>query len=178
MGCSASGIACCRGRGASTLVIMAAVSTAAVTMPPVHRASQLGRARCVLQNVACSQLDSSFFHPCTKRHALSELGAVHSQPDWALSGYREQNTASNTAQCCEHLIQHSRSIPWAEDLGFGVLTVANQHILTHILPNTNQNAVKGEDDQKIPFERICLIQTKKYSTGISLDPKKLEIKLH
>lgn len=45
-------------------------------------------------------------------------------------------------------------------MGFGVLTLANQHSLTHILPNTHQNEVKGEDYKKIPFEKICLIQTK------------------
>lgn len=146
---------------------MAAVPMAAVTMPLEHRASAAwGQHAVCWEALAHSELDTSFFHPCTEEDALRESGAVHQLARLDPQSFQRAEFCPRIcAQFCEHLIQHRRSTHWTEDLpwscmGLGVLTVANQHSLTHILPNTNQNEVKGEDYQKIPFEKLCLIQTK------------------
>lgn len=62
-------------------------------------------------------------------------------------------------------------------MGFGVLTLDEQCSLTLMLLNTNENALKGEDDQKVHFESRCLTQTKRIIDK-SLAPVEMEIKLH
>lgn len=146
---------------------MAAVPMAAVTMPLEHRASTARKEQAVCCTaLACSELDTSFFHPCRKEDALSELGAVHQPARLNSQSFQRTEFCPRIhAWFCEHLAQHRRSIHWTEDLpwsymGFGVLTVANQHSLTHMLPNTNQNEVKREGYQKIPFEKYVWAKQK------------------
>lgn len=73
---------------------MAAVPMAAVTMPLEHRASTAWEEHAVCCTaLPCSELDTSFFYPCTKEDALSESGAVHQLARLTPSHSIEQNSA-------------------------------------------------------------------------------------
>lgn len=61
-------------------------------------------------------------------------------------------------------------------MGFRVLTVDKQCSLTHVLLNTNQNAVRGSPEDH--FKRIFFDPNKKDNKDTSLAPVETEIKFH
>lgn len=157
---------------------MAAVSMAAVTVPPTTEPAPSGTARCVLHSTGLLRARHLILPSLCKGRCLkwmrSSAPASQTKPAATMENRKLHRIC---ARFCEYLIQPTLDRgPAMELCGFGMLIVANQRSLTHLLPNTNQNAVGGWPEDSLWEDKLD--PNKKYNTGTSLDPEKLEIKLH